>query len=96
MTKRLSPLTFSYNTRVKKIPEFESIAKGGKFLSQEERGLVISLGTGTAMVIFDGCDWEHIRGTGLGGGTFMGLGKALLQTENFPTTRQYRFAMKFR
>ena len=69
-----------------KVPEFESIARGGMFLSGKNSGLVISLGTGTAMVSvknIDKNDWEHVRGTGIGGGTFLGLGKALLGTSEF-------------
>lgn len=68
---------------LQKILEFESIAAGGKFLSKKNSGLVISLGTGTAMVSFKNENWEHVKGTGIGGGTFLALGEAILQTRSF-------------
>ncbi len=65
------------------IHEFEAIARGGLFLSQKSEGLVISLGTGTAMVSAYLQEWQHVRGTGIGGGTFLGLGRALLGSDSF-------------
>ncbi len=85
----LLPNTFfleNAEIQIQKISEFEAIAKGGCALSGENSGLVISLGTGTAMVsVSDISDqkWEHVRGTGIGGGTFLGLGKALLGLKKF-------------
>lgn len=68
---------------LQRVLEFESIARGGKILSGKNSGLVVSLGTGTAMVSFDEKKWTHRRGTGIGGGTFIGLGKAMLGTKKF-------------
>jgi pantothenate kinase len=71
---------------LEKISEFEAIAKGGMFLSQKKSGLVVSLGTGTAMVSVENIEkniWEHAGGTGIGGGTFLGLSRALLGCDDF-------------
>ena len=68
------------------ISEFEAIAKGGMFLSGKNSGLVVSLGTGTAMVSVENMNeakFYHVRGTGIGGGTVLGLGRALLGIESF-------------
>lgn len=72
--------------RLQKTSEFEAIAKGGSFLSGENSGLMVSLGTGTAMVSVIDMEkniWEHVGGTGLGGGTFLGLSKGLLGISSF-------------
>lgn len=68
---------------IRKHHEFKSLAKGAQFLSGQKEGLAVSLGTGTAMVQFCGDEWEHVKGTGIGGGSFIGLGKALLGMDSF-------------
>jgi len=40
--------------------------------------LVVSMGTGTCMVSVNGDRVKHVGGTGVGGGTFVGLGRELL------------------
>ena len=57
--------------------EIESIAFGGAYAASREKCIVISMGTGTAVVLFDHGKAEHIGGTGVGGGTMLGLGKLL-------------------
>ncbi|MEI7510946.1 MAG: hypothetical protein WCJ84_02185 [Candidatus Peregrinibacteria bacterium] len=69
------------------VHEFEAIARGGLLLSGKTEGLVISLGTGTAMVSAQETQWTHVRGTGIGGGTFLGLGRALLGSDSFEELR---------
>lgn len=66
-----------------KIDEFDAIGLGGSFLSGISNGLVVSLGTGTAMVNVDGKKINHIGGTGIGGGTLLGLGKGILNIIDF-------------
>ncbi|HKL12535.1 MAG TPA: hypothetical protein VJ907_02930 [Halanaerobiales bacterium] len=66
-----------------KVDEFEAIGLGGSFLSGINKTLVVSLGTGTAMVNVDGNNIEHIGGTGIGGGTLLGLGKGILNIIDF-------------
>ncbi len=67
------------------ISEFSAIGKGAAVASRYTSGIAVSLGTGTAMVLFnaDAETYTHIKGTGLGGGTFIGLGKALLGISDF-------------
>lgn len=61
-----------------KIDEFNAIAYGGLILSKLEKGNVVSIGTGTTIVYSDLEKVERIGGTGLGGGTLVGLGSAIL------------------
>jgi type II pantothenate kinase len=42
--------------------------------------LVVSAGSGTAMVAARGEQYQHVTGTGVGGGTLLGLGRMLLAT----------------
>lgn len=59
------------------VPEFEAIGRGG-MVAGVERALVVSMGTGTALVMAgpEGC--AHLGGSGIGGGTLSGLGLLLL------------------
>lgn len=61
------------------VPEFEAIGRGGLGeCAGLERALVVSMGTGTALVLAgpEGC--THLGGSGIGGGTLSGLGLLLL------------------
>jgi len=66
-----------------KIDEFRAIGLGGSFLSGIDKTLVVSLGTGTAMVDVTDKKIKHIGGTGIGGGTLLGLGKGILNVIDF-------------
>lgn len=61
-----------------KIDEFNAIAYGGLILSKLDEGNIVSIGTGTTIVYSDMERVERIGGTGLGGGTLVGLGSAIL------------------
>lgn len=64
------------------VPEFRSIGLGGLYLSGLERALIVSMGTGTALVLSEsGKEPEHLGGTGVGGGTLLGLSKKLLDMD---------------
>lgn len=65
---------------IKKIDEFTAIGLGGCYLSGKSEGIVVSMGTGTAIVDVKEKHIEHWGGTGLGGGTVIGLSKYLLRT----------------
>ncbi|MBQ7355864.1 MAG: type II pantothenate kinase [Clostridia bacterium] len=69
--------------------EFESIGKGGLYLSGLREALVVSMGTGTAMVHAKGDKMSYLGGTGVGGGTLMGLSKLLLKAENIDHIAEY-------
>ncbi len=60
-------------------PEFECVGRGGLYLSALEEAIVVSMGTGTALVHARHPDTQaYLGGTGVGGGTMMGLSKLLL------------------
>ncbi len=63
---------------IQMVSEFEAIGRGGAYLSGEASGLVVSMGTGTAMVYFDQDSVQHVGGSGIGGGTLKGLAHAIL------------------
>ncbi len=61
------------------LPEFECIGRGGLYLSGMQEAIVVSMGTGTALVhAKKGEHMTYLGGTGVGGGTVMGLSKRLL------------------
>jgi type II pantothenate kinase len=61
-----------------KIDEVRAIGRGGLALARVDRGLVTSAGSGTAVVSADPEGARHITGSGVGGGTLVGLGRMLL------------------
>ena len=73
----------SYGLDCRHVGEFGSVAKGGMYLSGLDEAIVVSMGTGTALVHAkaDG-SFEYLGGTGVGGGTLMGLSKRLINMEN--------------
>lgn len=72
-----------YGLHCENIPEFRSIALGGLYLSGLEEAIIVSMGTGTAVIYAkDGTVTDYLGGTGIGGGTLMGLSKKLLGMDN--------------
>jgi type II pantothenate kinase len=65
------------------VNEFQAIGLGGGFLSDLDRTMVVSMGTGTAIVKVENKKVTHIGGSGVGGGTLIGLGKSILNTASF-------------
>lgn len=72
-----------YGLTCERVPEFHSIGRGGLYISGLADCLVVSLGTGTAIVHAksDG-SIDYLGGSGVGGGTLMGLSRLLLKAEN--------------
>src|SRR5208337_4967164 len=70
---------------VLKVNEFTAIGVGGTTLAGKERALVVSLGTGTAMVSVNTAEIRHVSGTGVGGGTLLGLAKHMLGVSGLDT-----------
>jgi type II pantothenate kinase len=68
------------------VPEVIAIGRGGQALALAEDDdpstpvLVVSAGSGTAVVSARGSTYAHVTGTGVGGGTLLGLGRVLLGT----------------
>ena len=72
-----------FGVPLKKVEEFTAIGLGGLFLTRLERAVVVSMGTGTALVMADGNMVQHLGGSGVGGGTLIGLARYLLNTTDF-------------
>ncbi len=65
------------------VPEFKSIGLGGLYLSGLREAIVVSMGTGTAIVhAKEGEETAYLGGTGVGGGTLLGLSKKILGIED--------------
>lgn len=62
------------------VSEVQAIGLGGLALAGVERALVVSAGSGTAMVAARGRDCAHVTGIAVGGGTLQGLGRLLVGT----------------
>lgn len=75
-----------YGLPCERIEEFESIGRGGLYLSGLSRAVVTSCGTGTALCYAEksenGYDVRYLGGTGVGGGTLVGLSKKMLDMNN--------------
>ncbi len=68
---------------VRRVSEIVAIGRGGIGLGGGSAALVASLGTGTAMVGVRGSEMTHVTpGNGVGGGTLLGLARALLGTDD--------------
>ena len=74
-----------FGVPVHKVPEIEAIGVGGSTLAEKSSALVASLGTGTALVSVRGKLIEHVGGTGVGGGTLLGLARHLLGVSSLDT-----------
>lgn len=63
--------------------EFDCLGQGGLFLAKKSKAVVISCGTGTAVVLAKiNQPAIHLGGTGVGGGTLIGLGRLILKTDS--------------
>jgi len=67
---------------INQVDEMQALGRGGLALSQRTSGLVVSAGTGTAMVAAGPEGVEHVTGSGVGGGTLLGLSKLILGTKD--------------
>lgn len=72
-----------YSLRCVSVPEFSSVGIGGLYLSGLDKAIVVSMGTGTAIIYADKTDGDNTKidymgGTGVGGGTLIGLSKKIL------------------
>jgi len=67
---------------IRSVNEMHAIGMGGLALSGLSRAIVTSAGSGTAVVRAEGTTARHVTGTGVGGGTLVGLGRLLLNTVN--------------
>ncbi|SDH82511.1 pantothenate kinase [Alteribacillus persepolensis] len=78
---------------VKKINEFEATCEGVRHLLEENgqygeagsRFMVTNVGTGTSIHVVEGDSYERIGGSGMGGGTLLGLSYLLTGEDNYDT-----------
>lgn len=72
-----------YNLPTGKVDEFISIGLGGLHLSDVDNAIIVSMGTGTAFVKANKYEISHMGGTGVGGGTLLGLSQLMLNMRDF-------------
>ena len=79
-----------YGLDCRRVEEFDSIGRGGLYLSGLSEALVVSMGTGTAIVHAKANgEMKYLGGTGVGGGTLMGLSKLLAGAETIEHIAAY-------
>jgi len=66
-----------------KVSEIAAIGTGGMFLSGKDNIVIANIGTGTAIIEARREKIIHLGGSGVGGGTILGLGKKLLSLSDF-------------
>lgn len=69
-------------TPVRKVGEAQAIGRGGLALAGLEEALIVSAGSGTAMIAARGGSFAHFTGTAVGGGTLLGLAQLLVGTSD--------------
>ena len=73
-----------------RVPEFNCIGKGALYLTGLNEALAVSMGTGTALVhARAGAEPKYLGGTGVGGGTLLGLSKLMLRAESIEHIEEY-------
>ncbi|MDZ5473030.1 type II pantothenate kinase [Bacillus sp. 31A1R] len=79
--------TFLPEARI--IPEFTATCEGAQFLNKQStlpiKGpfLLVNIGTGTSWFLINGDHYERVLGSGMGGGTFVGLGNVISNERDF-------------
>lgn len=66
-----------------KVDEFTAIGIGGMFQARRDNVIITNIGTGTVLIEAKKDKISHIGGSGVGGGTILGLSKKLLQSTTF-------------
>ena len=70
-----------YTLPCNNVSEFECIGLGGLYLSGLDEAIVVSMGPGTALIhskkVGDATEIKYLGGTGVGGGTLLGLTQKL-------------------
>ena len=71
-----------YSVKCERVTEFSCIGRGGLYLSGLDEALIVSMGTGTAIVHAkkngENVETKYLGGTGVGGGTLLGLTRKIL------------------
>ena len=81
-----------FSVKCNSVSEFSCIGQGGLYLSKLDEAIVISMGTGTAIVYAkrngNKIDTKYLGGTGVGGGTLVGLTRKILGVDNIEHIEQ--------
>ena len=81
-----------YSLNCQAVPEFASVGRGGLYLSGLDRAIIVSMGTGTAIIHAkrEGKKTvtEYLGGTGVGGGTLVGLSRQLIGVDTIEHIEQ--------
>lgn len=81
-----------YSVKCNAVSEFSCIGQGGLYLSKLDEAVVISMGTGTALVYAkrngNNIETKYLGGTGVGGGTLVGLTRKILGVDNIEHIEQ--------
>ena len=74
-----------YNLKCQTVPEFTAVGLGGLYLSGLDEAIIVSMGTGTALVHAKSegnkTQINYRGGTGVGGGTLLGLTRKMTGVE---------------
>lgn len=71
------------------IDEFTAACEGANYLMMKQglsigkKSLLINIGTGTSWFKIEGEHYDRVLGSGIGGGTFMGMGNLLAEPSDF-------------
>lgn len=75
-----------YSLKCNPVKEFDSIGLGGLYISGLDEAVIVSMGTGTAIIHAKKengtVSTEYLGGTGVGGGTINGLARKMLSIES--------------
>jgi type II pantothenate kinase len=66
-----------------RVNEIDAIGIGGMFLSGMSNNIITNIGTGTVIIETSGQGISHFGGSGVGGGTILGLAKKMLHIAEF-------------
>ena len=81
-----------YNLPCRTVPEFSSSGIGGLYLSGLSEAIVVSMGTGTALIHArrdeERYNIKYLGGTGVGGGTLVGLSRRILGVDSIEHIEQ--------
>ncbi len=72
-----------YGIPTERVDEFRAIGRGGLYLTRLQHAIIVSMGTGTAYVAAKHTSAVHMGGTGIGGGTLLGLSNRMLNIRDF-------------
>ena len=72
-----------YGIPTVKVDEFRAIGLGGRYISGLDHCIVVSMGTGTSLTHVFGDEISYINGSGVGGGTILGLCSKMLGSRSY-------------